>query len=285
MNTPSAPITHRSRSRRTASSALQYFALTFAISWTGALAFVAPRLLRSEAIPKFTCIMMFPVMLLGPAISSIVLTAKSGGISGVRALFGRMARRIPPPWLSVLLIPPTLVATVLGVFTLAVSRAYNPNNFVVGLAFGLIAGFVEEIGWTGFAFPAMRRNQSSFRAAILLGLLWSLWHLPVVDYLGAITPHGSSWAAYYLAFAAAMVAMRVLICWAYVNTGSLLLAQLLHACSTGALVVLSPAHITASQEALWYFAYAAALWILVFIVLQIYGASLTRGRPALNTDR
>ncbi len=48
-----------------------------------------------------------------------------------------------------------------------------------------------------------------------------------------------------------MTAMRVLIAWTYSNTNSVLLAQLLHASSTGSLAVFSP-HVTAAQESLWY---------------------------------
>jgi membrane protease YdiL (CAAX protease family) len=247
----------------------RYFLLTFAISWTGALAVVAPHLLRGEAIPKFTGIMMFPAMLLGPAISGMIF-------SGRGELRLRFTRRFSARWLVVLLAPSALIATVLGVLFATVSRAYAPNHFVIGFSFGITAGFIEEIGWTGYAFPAMRQQMSGTRAALLLGLLWSLWHLPVVDYLGTVTPHGSSWLAYFLAFAAAMTAMRVIICRVFANTGSLLLAQLLHTFSTGSLVALSPPRVTGLQEAGWYFAYAAVLWFLVGIVSLFSRTGITR---------
>jgi len=95
--------------------------------------------------------------------------------------------------------------------------------------------------------------------AILLGLRWGTWHIPVIDYLGTSTPHGAYWLPFYFAFTAAMTAIRVLIAWVYSNTKSVLLAQLFHAFSTGSLVVFSPPRVTAAQESLWYAVYAAAL--------------------------
>lgn len=249
--------------------ALLYFLLTFAISWMGALALVAPRLLHGEPIPKFTGLMMFPIMLLGPAVAGIVLTARTQGRDGLRALFERMMRlRVAPRWYAVLLIPPGLVLLTLTIFSVAVSPQFSPNHFFIGAAFGVVAGFVEEIGWTGFAFPALARTRPAFSAALIVGVLWSLWHIPVVDYLGAATPHGRWWLLYLLAFMAVMTAIRVLICWTYEHTGSVALAQLLHASSTGALVVFSPA-VSAPQETLWYFAYAIVLWCVVGIVVAM----------------
>ncbi|HKE22956.1 MAG TPA: hypothetical protein VKB88_11245, partial [Bryobacteraceae bacterium] len=72
---------------------------------------------------------------------------------------------------------------------------------------------------------------------------------------------------------AALMGLRVIIAGLYCSTGSLLVAQLVHASSTGALVALSPPSVTARGEACWYIGYAAALWIVV-------NAALSRFRRA-----
>jgi len=244
-----------------------YFALTFLVSWLGAFAVAAPHLVRDKAIPKFVGLMMFPAMLLGPSIVGIFLTRVVDGTAGLRDLFSRMRRiRTPPHWYAALLIPPVLVLTVLLCLKTFVSTVFAPNRFLIGISFGFVAGFFEEIGWMGFAFPKMRRGENFLAPAILLGLLWGTWHIPVIDYLGTSTPHGAYWFPFFLAFTAAMTAMRVLIAWIYSHTNSVLLAQLLHASSTGSLVVFSPPGVTAAQEALWYAIYASILWLVVAVI-------------------
>jgi membrane protease YdiL (CAAX protease family) len=219
-------------------------------------------------------ILMFPVMLFGPCIAGIALTRFFDGSQGVRNLFRQMAQiKVSAGWYAALLIPPVLGLVVLQSFTALVSSDYTPNRFFLGILFGVPAGLLEEIGWMGFAFPRMRFGGNRFAASVALGLLWSLWHLPVIDYLGTATPHGPWWLPFFLAFSAAMTAMRVLIAWIYTNTQSLLLAQLMHISSTGSLVVLSP-RVTASQEVIWYACYGIALWVSVAIVLAMYGTHL-----------
>src|SRR5260370_30993715 len=103
-----------------------------------------------------------------------------------------------------------------------VSRAYPHNYFFMGILFGMPAGFLEEIGWMGYAFPKMRSQSNGLTASIQLGLLWSLWHLPVINFLGTATPHGVYWVPFFLAFTFAMTAMRGLIAWVYANTRNVL---------------------------------------------------------------
>jgi membrane protease YdiL (CAAX protease family) len=239
------------------------------ISWASALAVAAPRLLAREPLTQLTGILMFPAMLLGPSISGIFLTWFSGGRGTLRDLLLQMRRwRFSLYWYAPLLVPPVLILIVLLSLKTFVSPVYSPNRFLIGLFFGVPAGLLEEIGWTGYAFPRMRCQMNGFAAGVVLGLLWGLWHLPVINFLGTATPHCSYWFPFFLAFTTAMMAMRVLICWMYTHTKSVLLAQLMHVSSTGSLVVFSPPRVSPAQEVFWYAFYAVALWLLTALVAR-----------------
>lgn len=256
-----------------------YFLLTYAVSWMGALLVAAPSLVRGHPVPKMTGALMFPAMLLGPSAVGIILTRVVDGRIGLKELLSRMGCiRVRANWYATLLIPPALIVTVLACLRNFVSPVFAPNVFMIGAMFGFTAGFFEEIGWMGYAFPKMRKTRSPFAAAVILGIFWSTWHLPVIDFLGAATPHAAYWVNYFLAFAAAMTAIRVLIGWIYSNTNSVLLCQAFHASSTGSLVVFSPARVTAAQEALWYAVYAGALWTVVALVAVISRRHLVNRR-------
>lgn len=242
-----------------------------------------PMLLRHGSIPKIAGLLMFPVMLLGPSCAGIIFTEIVRGRGGTRDLLAQMRGvSVPLRWYAILLLPPGMVWIVLFCLKAFVSRSFAPNHFFAGMSFGVAAGFLEEIGWTGYAFPELRRQKNAVNAAIIVGLLWGAWHVPVIDYLGAATPHGSSWLPFFLAFTAAMTAMRILIAWLYTGTASLLLAQLLHVSSTGALVAFSPPNVSPAQEAAWYAIYAAALWIVAVVVVATCGKNLSRRRVAEN---
>ena len=245
--------------------AVFYFILCYGISWTGAGLVALPTLIKHQPFQKMVGLMMFPVMLLGPPVAGLILTSLQSGRDGIRALRQRMRR-----WkirrgtylfafiLALLLIP--LVLVFLSHF---ISPAFTPNLFLPGIFFGILAGFLEEIGWMGYAYPTLRKIFSAPSAALILGLLWGIWHLPVIDFLGAAFPHGSRLPFFMMAFCGTMTGVRLLICWIYEHTKSVLYAQVMHAVSTGSLVMFGPAMVTPASEALWYGCYATLLFLII----------------------
>src|SRR6516165_2957337 len=100
---------------------------------------------------------------------------------GLHDLRARFAVPVRPRWYAALLIPPATILTVLLVLRKVVSANFAPNFFAFGVIAGLLAGFCEELGWTGFAYPRMRERFGALLAAVALDALWAVWHLPIVD--------------------------------------------------------------------------------------------------------
>lgn len=226
--------------------------------------------MRGEPMRFMDGMLMFAPMLAGPSIAGILMTALVDGRAGLRDLWRRMRIwRVGLRWYAAaVVLYPVLILLVLGALTLA-SPGFAPNFAVMGIAVGLLAGFFEEIGWMGYAFPKMARASGVLAAAVYLGLLHSTWHV-VADYLGASAAHGAYWVPHFFFFmTVSMTATRVLIVWIYQNTGSVFMAQAAHASSTGFLFVLAPTGLTPANDTLWYAAYGAVLWIVVAIVVAV----------------
>jgi uncharacterized protein len=181
-----------------------YFSLAFIISWGSGLVVLVPKLIRGEVIHSLDALLLFPVLVLGVALTGLTLIGITDGRSGVKDLFSRIGRwRVSAPWYAAaILIPPILITVVLLAFRILITPIFSPNLFPMGILYGLFPGFFEEIGWMGFVFPGMHRVHSLLTAGVILGVLWGLWRLPVVDSLGAAAPHGAYWLPFFLSFAA-----------------------------------------------------------------------------------
>jgi uncharacterized protein len=253
-----------------------FFALAYGTSLAALLVIGMPSLRDAPTTWTLTPLVMFPVMVIGVGLAGLGLTALVDGKTAAKGLL-RNARRagMPHRYYAALLIPPVAILGALLALDLVASSDFRPNLFPLGLLFGLLAGFCEEFGWSGFAYPRMSARLGAHPAAILLGLLWGFWHLPVVDSLGVAHPHGHAWPLFFLSFLLVLIALRVLIAWLYTATGSLQLAQLMHASSTGFLVVFGAAHVNPAQEAAWYALYGALLSVAAAAVIALSHRSTT----------
>src|SRR5262245_61628205 len=143
-----------------------YFGIAFLISWGSGLVVFIPKLIRGEVIPAMSALLLFPVLVLGVALTGITLTGIVDGKSGVLTILGRIGLwKVGAQWYAVaLLTPPTLILITLLLLRTFISQDFSPNFFPLGLLFGIFPGFFEEIGWMGFAFPKMQSKSNALSA-------------------------------------------------------------------------------------------------------------------------
>jgi membrane protease YdiL (CAAX protease family) len=172
-----------------------YFVLTFAITWLLILAFLMSRSFRFQTISVSDGLLLFGFMCLGTSTAGLVVTAVTGGRPGLRVLLSRIRRwrAVPAMWAIALLTSPVITIAVLLFLAATVSSAFTPEARVVGLFIGIIAGVLEEIGWTGFATSRLLNRFSPLVAGLVLGLIWASWH-GLADYTGNIAAKGTGGA-------------------------------------------------------------------------------------------
>lgn len=258
-----------------------FYALVFTISWGGILILVAPGGIPARADDAAA---LFPVvylaMLAGPVLGGIVLTGIVHGRAGFRELRSRLFRwRVSGRWYAAALLTAPIVMAVtlfaLGLlssqFLPGIFTAENNAGLVLdSLAVGVGAGIFEELGWTGFAIPELRRRHTVQATGIIVGFLWGTWHVLVYfwgsgDASGTFQPGG--FLANMLVFVGILPAFRMLMVWVYDRTGSLLVAMLMHASLTASTQILMPPA-TGTLSFIYSLVLTGALWGAVAAVVR-----------------
>lgn len=89
------------------------------------------------------------------------------------------------------------------------------------------AALGEEIGWRGFLVPRLSKLMEFPRVAFLSGLIWSVWHYPVVIF-GGYNQRTSMWFA-LPCFTTMIIAMSMLLAWLRLKSGSVWPCMVFHA--------------------------------------------------------
>jgi membrane protease YdiL (CAAX protease family) len=275
---------------------LAYYAVTFAISWGGVLLLVGgPGGIPGtpEQIGSLTWSVVL-VLELGPPTAGLLLTGLVAGRAGHAELLGRLLRwRVGWRWYAVaLLTAPLLGAAVLLPLSLA-SPAYLPGILSAGdkaallvpaVVAGLLGGFGEELGWTGFAIPRLRRRHGVLATGLFVGALWGVWHYVVTpawiagEYAGELPLAHFLTANGVLAVVGQLTAYRILMAWVHDRTGSLSVTALMHtSLIASTLFVLAPVGMTGAVYVTWSAALAVAFWLAVAAVAVIDPGRLASG--------
>ena len=217
-------------------SLVTFFALTFLLSLPFyilcALAYLSI-IGNPDTVPIY--IALFTIT---PIASASILTFRRHGSLGLKELLWKtfdFKRITKKRWyIAIFLLPPFIF--LLALMWIGLSGASVPPALaplvalpaVILFFFILAAG--EEVGWMGYAYEPMQAKGSALRAALLLGIVWALWHLPFFVFM---MPDPFLLIPQILS----LVGIRILIVWIFNNTGkSVFAAILFHAVDNAALV-------------------------------------------------
>lgn len=216
-----------------------YFLRTFAITWAfwGVGAWLSFR----PGGQKIYMVLMFAGLVTPFAVSWFMLRRREG--SGSKRDFVR--RLIRPDLIKPRMLPALLFlmpASVLAATALSLLVGEPASQFHLAHGFSFHTGFVpvlltlllaalfEELGWRGYGFESLRRGRNLLSASLVFGLLWSLWHLPLVLANGSYQYEVFQQSVWFgLNFFIGIVPLGVIVSWIYVkNSNSVLAAVVFH---------------------------------------------------------
>jgi membrane protease YdiL (CAAX protease family) len=262
-----------------------YCVLAYAISWGGFVLIVGPDGFPGMGSQFDTLLpLVASVMLAGPAAAALLLTAFLSGKAGLLELLAGLLRwRVRAHWYVVALFTaPVLAAATLFALSLTAPIFTAPNQAAILLA-GITAGLttvLEEVGWTGFATPRLRRRYSVVATGLILGVVWGAWHLLQGLWVGGTYAGSIPLAAYlplqFVAGTAQLTAYRVLMVMVYDRYESLLVATLMHASLTASVIFIFQPAATGATGLSYTAALAGAMWLVVAAVVLPSTRELSR---------
>jgi membrane protease YdiL (CAAX protease family) len=208
---------------------ITFFVLAYALSWI----LESPLVFLRDSVTDTQGLILTILASNVPSVLGIVLTATVFGRGALRKLLGRLLIwRVNPLWYLLLVLgPAALVAGVVPLNALmggpALSLGMPLLGIAVFLAFHIVPGSAlgEEIGWRGYVLPRLQSRMSALSAALIIGPIWALWHLPLW-----LTGEPGRTPTLYAGFVVSVIALSVILTWVYNSTrGSLLMVVLLHA--------------------------------------------------------
>ena len=219
---------------RTTNTLTIYLLLTFGGAWlVWSPLLVAGYLHLTLPVPSIVIITLGSF---APSAAALFLTWRYAGGTELRRFLGRaLIWRVSPIWYVIAIAGPALIMLLaMGGHVLLGGTApdYVPFgarwlivavNFVLVLLIGGPLG--EEFGWRGFALPRLEAGFNPPWDSLILGIIWTIWHLPLF-FISESAQHGTP----FWLFALLTIPLTVLITWVFHGSAdSLLLVMLFHA--------------------------------------------------------
>jgi membrane protease YdiL (CAAX protease family) len=207
---------------------ISYFVLSYAIMYGSLFGYMALK----PGQPMQSWSLVWFISVFSPTYSALIVSWAIGGWAEVKRLLSGFTRwKVGFFWYfaaTFLLLGPFVIALIY--IALGNPAAGLRPGWTIPLLLGqvftqLFAGPVsEEAGWRGFALPRLEAKYNALLSSLILGVIWTFWHLPLF-FLTGQSQVGIPFPIYLLL----VTSVTVYLTWLYNNTrGSLIITTLAH---------------------------------------------------------
>jgi membrane protease YdiL (CAAX protease family) len=228
---------HLKTTRPALASPWVYFLATYI--WSGIFGGLA--ILMNLSMESAAGLGLVLLAALGPLVMGIAFTYLTRDQEGRRDYWKRFIdfKRIPTRWVLVIfLFVPILngLAALLdrltggagGTWGEAVLNLFtNPASILLSIVFATLFPLIEEPGWRGYALDRLQEKYSALLSSLILGIVWSLWHLPTFFVRDSYQAGLGIGTPAFWSFFAGIVALTFAFTWIYNNTNRSILAVIL----------------------------------------------------------
>jgi membrane protease YdiL (CAAX protease family) len=215
----------------------------------------------------------------GPLLAALIVISVTDGVAGLRELGSRLLRwRVGWRWYAAAVGLPLVVIVSITLVNVTLFDAHmTPLSGLAWSSFALLFAIRlinpmdgpmgEEPAWRGYAVPQLQARRSPLQSAVILGVLVSLWHLPIV-----VMESGSY---FYLANSFAITLVYV---WLFNRTGGSVLLTLLMHVTQGTFTVANLGFDAEGARRMAWLGFVA--WSIVAVAVIVLDREAWRAAPA-----
>ena len=206
-----------------------FFVLAYVCTWI----FWIPAIFLSESISP----VLMLIGLMAPAIVSTIFIMVSGSDALKQDFKNKIIGFYKVKWLNV--VWAVIVFAIVIVCSILLSLPFGQSlaqfSFTEGFSFtgvGIagafititIASIIEEVGWKGYCEDSIGNYMNWFWESMIFGVLWSLWHLPLIFIQGTYQAGLMVNPLYVINFFVSGIPMGFVITWVYLESDRSILA-------------------------------------------------------------
>ncbi len=209
-----------------------YLISTFFITWVcwWLLAYLTQNGILVYGEPVF--MVFYLVGGLAPTYTPFIAIAATGTKEDFKEFRQRLFKgKVNFIWYIIVLLLPYFI----HIMTFAVTRIVDPEAVFTAhlepwymifsyFVMMIVGGGLEEWGWRGIMLPELQKKYNATSSTLILGIIWSLWHLPLFFIIGV-----SQYQSSMVVFALSIIMFSFFYSWIYNNTQSILLCVFFHA--------------------------------------------------------